>query len=277
MLIKYICPFWGSEKLGAKEFVIKALDSGYDGDEMNVPDNPSFVLELKVILAKTSCDFIAQQWLPPASETVDEYRKRMFANLYRLVEFNPLFINSHTGKDYFSFEKNSSLLESCFQFTKDTGINIVHETHRGSFNFHAFTTLPYLQKFEYLQLNADFSHFCSVSESMLEDQEIIMEKILPRCFYTHARVGFDQSAQVNHPFAPEWKNELNQFVSWWQKIVDIAKKRGDKEFFICPEFGPFPYIQQLPYTKENVTNQWQVNLDMMKFLKENLNNKYTKV
>lgn len=270
MKIKYVCPFWGSSHLSAKEFITKALDAGYDGVEVNMPGNENFVSKLRETIDETGCAFIAQQWLPPANETVDEYRQRMLSSLKRLADLNPLFINSHTGKDFFSFQENCSLIESCNKFSAETGVKIVHETHRGRFNFHTYSTLPYLEKFRDLELNADFSHFCNVSESLLEDQEPVLEKIIKHCHYIHARVGFNQSAQVNHPFAPEWKANLEQFTIWWQKIIDLAKERGEKVFYVCPEFGPFPYIQQLPFTKENTVDQWKVNVDMMEYLKLNL-------
>lgn len=270
MQIKYICPFWGSSELSAKEFVNKALDAGYEGVEVNVPDDENFVRELRETIDETACAFIGQQWLPPAKETVDEYRKRMQIALYRLMDLNPLFINAHTGKDFFSFEENCSLLESCTQLTKQTGVKIIHETHRGRFNFHAYSTLQYLEKFKDLKLNADFSHFCNVSESLLEDQEQVLAKIIPHCDYIHARVGFDQSAQVNYPFAPEWKTNLERFTGWWQNIIDLAKVRGHEVFYVCPEFGPFPYIQELPFTKANTIKQWDVNVEMMEYLKVNL-------
>lgn len=270
MQIKYICPFWGSSQLTAKEFVQNALNAGYAGVEVNLPGNEKFVSELRETIDETSCAFIAQQWLPPAKETLDDYRHRMLKSLKRLVRLNPLFINSHTGKDFFSFEENCSLIESCNQLSKETGVKIVHETHRGRFNFHTYTTLPYLEKFKDLKLNADFSHFCNVSESLLADQEHILDIIIQHCHYIHARVGFDQSAQVNYPFAPEWKAQLERFTSWWQSIVDLAEARGEDVFYICPEFGPFPYIQQLPFIKENTVNQWDVNVEMMEYLRVNL-------
>lgn len=270
MKINYLCPFWGSSDLSAKAFVTKVLDAGFDGIEINLPDDREFDKELKEVLEETQCAFVGQQWLPPAVESVEEYKIRMLNSYKRLAELNPLFINSHTGKDFFSFEENCQVLEACFQFTKDTGLSIVHETHRGRFNFHSFSTLAYLKKFKDLKLNADFSHFTNVSESLLEDQEHVLEKLIPHVRYIHARVGFDQSAQVNNPFAPEWKANLDRFVSWWQKIIDEAKYRGEEEFYICPEFGPFPYIQQLPFTKEETVVQWDVNVQMMEYLRENL-------
>ncbi|WP_430933206.1 sugar phosphate isomerase/epimerase family protein [Saccharicrinis sp. 156] len=270
MEIKYICPYWGSETLSPKTFVQKALAAGYDGVEMNFTPEQGFDKEVKETFKETGAVFIAQQWLPPKNESVDEYRKRLVDRLKFLASFKPVFINSHTGKDFFSFEDNSSLIESCQRVIIETGARIIHETHRGRFNHHAFSLLPYLEKYPELELNADFSHFCNVSESLLEDQEHILEKIIPHCRYIHARVGFDQSAQVNHPFAPEWKTNLDRFVGWWQRIIDLAKERGEEVFYICPEFGPYPYMPRLPFTQKEVSDQWDINKQMMEYLKENL-------
>lgn len=270
MEIKFICTFWGQEQTHPANFVEKALSAGYDGIEMNIPDDQSFTRELSASVDQNKTILIAQQWLPPARENVDQYRQRMSDYLLRLASFSPVFINSHTGKDFFSFEENCSLIEKARDIAEKTGISIIHETHRGRFSHHAASLLPYLQKYPGLKLNADFSHFCTVSESLLEDQEDILDQIMPAVRYIHSRIGFDQAPQVNHPFAPEWEPTLDRFVSWWQKIIDQAKKRGDSVFHICPEFGPAPYMPALPFTGKPVSDQWQINVDMMHYLKSKL-------
>lgn len=268
MEIKYICPYWGSDDLKVEEFIHKALAAGYDGVEMNISPDQNFDSELKATLKETKAIFIAQQWLEPKKENVSEYKKRMMERLEYLSSLNPVFINSHTGKDYYSVEENSQLLESCIDLSKSTGIPIVHETHRGRFSHHAYSLLPYLERFQALKLNADFSHFTNVSESLLEDQEDVLDQIIPRCSYIHARVGSDQNAQVNHPFAPEWQSYLDRFLGWWIQILSVAEDRGEKIFYICPEFGPFPYNQRLPFSQKEVSNQWDINVQMMEFLKD---------
>jgi hypothetical protein len=79
-------------------------------------------------------------------------------------------VNSQTGKDFFSFDENVRILERAFAIQQATGVKIVHETHRGKFSFHGRTLLPYLERFPDLRLTADFSHWCNVSESLLQDQ-----------------------------------------------------------------------------------------------------------
>jgi hypothetical protein len=139
-----------------------------------------------------------------------------------------------------------------------TGVRILHETHRGRFSFHAASLLPYLNKFPEMELVGDFSHFCTVSESMLEDQETIINQIIPFVSHIHARVGFEQAPQVNNPAAPEWNNHVNQFIQWWQAIV------------ISPEFGPEPYMPVQPFSQIPLSNQWDNNVYMMNILKQKL-------
>ena len=39
---------------------------------------------------------------------------------------------------------------------------------------------------------------------------------------------------------------------------------------ITPEFGPFPYMPQEPFTKKPLSNQWEINLQMKNYLQQNL-------
>lgn len=270
MEIKYICTYWGQQGTPVEEFVERAIAAGYDGIELNIPDDSEFTSSLMKAVEQHNAILVAQQWLPPARESVQVYHSRMTTYLGRLASLGPSFINSHSGKDHFSFRDNCNLIESCAQIAKEHGVRILHETHRGRFSHHAASLLPYLKSYPELELNADFSHFCTVSESLLEDQEEIVDRIIPHCHYIHARVGSDQSAQLNHPFAPEWEGHLNRFVSWWQRIIDIAGERGDQVFHICPEAGPEPYMQEIPYTRQPVSDQWEINLEMMRFLRSSL-------
>lgn len=271
MKIRYICPFWGQEDLSAKAFIDKVLAQGYGGIEIHLPDSETFTKDLfsKVEeIRKYDPDFavILQQLEFPASADVREYILSMENKLKYLAEFHPTFINSHTGRDYYSFEENCSVIEAGMQISKDTGVKILHETHRGRFSFHAATLLPYLKKYPEIELTGDFSHFCTVSESMLEEQEKILERIIPHVSYIHARVGHAQGAQVNDPFAPEWERELHAFLVWWDLILRQRILDGANETLICTEFGPAPYMPAAPYTKEPLADQWRINVSMKEFL-----------
>jgi hypothetical protein len=149
-----------------------------------------------------------------------------------------------------------------------SGIRILHETHRGRFSFHAFSLLPYLEKFPGLELVADLSHWCAVSESLLEDQEEIIGRFIPHFSHIHARVGYEHSPQVNDFRAPEWNDHVKRFMVWWERILAHHKGKNSKQFTICPEFGPATYMPAEPFTQKPLADQWEENLAMMQMLKE---------
>jgi hypothetical protein len=150
-------------------------------------------------------------------------------------------------------------------------VPILHETHRGRFSFHTATLLPYLEKFPELELVGDLSHFCTVSESLLADQQQILELIIPHIRHLHARVGHEQGPQVNNPFAPEWQEHMDVFLSWWKQIIQHRKAEGNDQFSITPEFGPAPYMPAMPFTQEPLSNQWELNCSIKDYLMNQLN------
>lgn len=272
MQIRYTCPYWGQEGTEASLFLARVLEEEYDGVEINLPESEEFVKEFQSTLAnirsvKKDFKFIAQQVLSPANEPVEEYLTRMKSRLEFLVSLKPDFINSHTGKDYFSFGDNCRIIEAAENISARSGIPVLHETHRGRFTFHAASLQPYLNKFPQLKLTGDFSHWCTVSESMLEDQQAIVDEIIPHIHHIHARIGYEHSPQVNDPFAPEWERHTEIFMCWWKKIIATQSVNATRSFTITPEFGPVPYMPTLPYSQKPLADQWQVNTQLKNALK----------
>jgi sugar phosphate isomerase/epimerase len=276
MQIKYCCTYWGCEQLSAKAFLQKAVADGYEGVEINFPEEDGFVAEFLAELAhlrKTTHPnfiFIAQQVLSNQNETVNGYIERLTNRLAFLITLKPDYINSHTGKDFFEFSDNCKIIEITQQLSKSSGIPIWHEIHRGRFSFHLKTLLNYIEVFPKIKLIADFSHFCVVSESDLADQQDLLRKLYPHIRHIHARVGFEQSPQVNHPFAPEWESYLERYLNWWKQIIAKQQSRQLECLTITPEFGPFPYMPQEPFTQKPLSNQWEVNLQIKDYLQQNL-------
>lgn len=274
MQIIYTCTYWGQEGLSAPAFISKVREEGYGGVEIDLPSSEEFSSALRTELESLRKDhhnfvFIAQQVLPPARETVDEYLKRMRARIVTLAALQPDFINSHTGKDYFSFDDNCRIIEEVMNLEAKRGIPIVHETHRGRFTFHSAGILPYLEKFPEMKLTADFSHWCAVSESLLQDQQEILAAVIPRVAHIHARVGYEHGPQVADPFAPEWGLHLETHIAWWKKIL-AAYAQNNKSLTVTPEAGPAPYMPALPYSRQPLADQWKINAAMKDLLKKEL-------
>lgn len=275
MNIFYSCPYWGCEKDSAAVFIDKVLTAGYDGIEIHFPETEVFASSFYKAIEKirennNNFFFIPQLIISANKESVNTIISKMKKIIPELITQQPALINSHTGKDYYSFDDNCRIIEAAMNMSSKTGIRILHETHRGRFSFHAAGLVPYLKEFPEMELVGDFSHFCTVSESLLQDQDEIMKQIIPYVSHIHARVGFEQGPQVNDPAAPEWKNHLLYFIHWWQQIINDKKAKGIPFITITPEFGPAPYMPALPFTKQPTGKQWDINLFMMTTLKKYL-------
>ena len=273
MNLKFLYPYWGSESLNVEEFFETINSEGFDGVEINIPSDAlfetKFYNQLQDVRQKNP-EFIlvAQQVSGVRNESVDTYLNQVLDRLRSLIHYRPNFINSHTGKDHFSFDENCKIIEAIENFAEQNKIPVYHEIHRGRFTFHAATTLRYLNEFPNLKLVGDLSHWCVVSESMLQDQETIISQVVPHVYHLHARVGFEQAPQVNHPFAPEWQPYLETYLTWWRQILHFHKDQ--ENFTITPEFGPYPYMPQEPFSKKPLAIQSDINIKMRDYLKETL-------
>ena len=273
MQVKYFMPLWGNGHLSLADFLSNVKEAGYDGVEMNISLDIIHVDEIQSLLVEHGLLLIAQQWLPPQNETADQYIIRMEKYLRHLAAFRPLFINSHTGKDFYSFEDNCKILETADNISKDTGVNIYHETHRGRCLYSAPASKEYFRKYPELKITADFSHWCCVSESFLDGQDDLVNEAVSRAFHVHARVGSDQRPQVTHPFAPENKIALEKHMEWWKNIYISHCKRETRMLTITTEFGPIPYMPTLPFTDQPVSDMWKINVDMLNYLRVRLETK----
>jgi sugar phosphate isomerase/epimerase len=265
--IKFFCPYWGSDLLSYPVFFKKVKEGGYDGVEMGLPLNKSEKSDILKLIKEHELELVAQHWETSHPDPLlhKEIYKRYLLNL---AEANPLFINSQTGKDYFSFEENAALIAVAFQVEKETGIPVVHETHRGKFSFAVHITRQYLEKIQHLELGLDLSHWCTVAESLLNDQQESLDLALLHTRHIHARVGYAEGPQITDPRLPEWHETMNFHLSCWDKVVKNLKQMNKEYLTITPEFGPYPYMPRLPYTQMPVANQWEINVYMKDLLKE---------
>lgn len=175
----------------------------------------------------------------------------------------PLYVNCHSGKDYFSFDQNSTLVQYTLAQAARSGVAIYHETHRSRMCFSLPNTQALLRKNPGMELTLDASHWTNVHESMLEDQEERLAFALQNCGHIHARIGHPEGPQVNDPRAPEWKSTVDRFVGWWDQVVENQEKKGKKTITFLTEFGPPTYLPTLPYTQQPVADQWDINEYML--------------
>jgi hypothetical protein len=187
-------------------------------------------------------------------------------HLYNLAEVNPVMINTQTGKDYFSFAQNMQLVNAAKTIAAETGIEIVHETHRGKFLFNLQVFEAAAKAAPDLSIALDISHWCTVHESLLQDQQEAVSLALQHARHVHLRLGFEEGPQINDPRAPEWKPLLKQYFKWWDVVVANHKKKK-QDLTVTPEFGPAPYMPLKPYSQKPISKQWDINVFMMELFK----------
>lgn len=260
---------WG-RTVSWDNFCERTKASGYDGIEIWFPAKHESQNQLKASLEKhgLTVGFLAGT---DKSLPFEESLKAYTNHFKTLIDWKPAYINCHTGSDFFTFEQNKAFIEAANKIAKENNVPLYHETHRGRFSFNLPDTHEYLEKIPGLKINLDISHWMVVHESLLRDQEKILEKVLTRTSHIHARVGHAEGPQVNDPEAPEWKNALNRHLDIWEKVIRRKWTESNRPFTITSEFGPPNYMPTLPYTRLPVADQWKANVFIMKALKERMN------
>ncbi|WP_018612158.1 sugar phosphate isomerase/epimerase family protein [Segetibacter koreensis] len=267
MKLLFFCPRWGQEHTPWDTFLQNVKEAGYDGVECSLPLSEREQEEILSGFSKYNLQFIAQHW-----ETVDpnfekhclEYQTR----LQSLANAKPLFINTQTGKDYYSFQQNGQLISIARDIAKNTGVSIIHETHRGKFSFAAHVTKFFLEQIPDLRITLDISHWCNTAETFLQDQADAVNLALSRTDHLHSRVGYTEGPQVPDPRAPEWQEALQFHLNWWDQVIERQRINNKDQFTITSEFGAPPYMLLLPHTRQPVVDQWEVNMYMMNLLKD---------
>jgi len=259
---------WGFEGT-TDDFCAKAKQEGYDGIEMWWPtDNKQAQDELFAALKKHQLQvgFLVGGGQSNPQEHLAYFKKMIDAAAKQNIQ-RPLYINCHSGRDYFPVDVSNKFIDYTTQLSKETGITICHETHRSRIMFAAHTTRQYIEKHADLKLTLDISHWCNVHESLLQDQQETVNMALARAEHIHARIGHQEGPQVNDPRAPEWDDTVKAHFAWWDKIIERKKKEG-KRITILTEFGPPTYMPTVPYTMQPLANQWDINVHMMNLLRK---------
>lgn len=253
MKIKFFKSVWGMDPSAPMESHLAAIKAaGYDGVECPVPDMEA--AEWLDLLEKHQLEAILMAFPTTAREATGA--------IHHAAARKPLLINMHSGRDGMTFEEGCRFLEAALAAEEDAGVPVGHETHRGRLLYSPWVTTPYLEKFPSMKIVADFSHWCVVCESLLEDAREHIDLAGSRAIHIHGRVGYMEGPQVPDPSAPEYTTELETHEGWWDAIVARRGAAGEPFTTFDPEFGPPGYMHTLPHTNQPVADLWEVCLWM---------------
>ena len=247
-----------------EEFAAKIKNLGYDGAELWYPADNAERNEIFSAFEKHGLQlgFLVGSGDRDFQKHFDQFK----ASLEGAAAQKPVYINCHSGRDHFSFDQNKKFIELTTGVSARSGIPVYHETHRSRILFAAHVARQFIEALPDLRITFDVSHWCNVHESLLADQQETLAKTLQRVDHIHARIGHPEGPQVNDPRAPEWKDAVAAHFAWWDAVVS-GKKREGKLMTFLTEFGPVDYLPALPYTRQPVADQWEINKHMLDTLR----------
>ncbi|MCW3093746.1 MAG: sugar phosphate isomerase/epimerase [Ferruginibacter sp.] len=265
--LKILATNWGFQG-SMDEYCGKVKQEGYDGIEIWWPLEKKDQDELFAALKKYDLEagFLTAGHESIFNDHFASFKKMIEAAVSNTIQ-KPLYINCHSGKDYFSYEDNKKIVEYTLDLSKKSGIKIYDETHRSRMLFAAPVAKKFLETIPAIRITFDVSHWCNVSESLLQDQQETIHLALQRTDHIHARIGHPEGPQVNDPRAPEWKAAVEAHFAWWDAIVALKKQKGEV-LTVLTEFGPRDYMPSLPYTLQPLADQWAINVYMMQQFKK---------
>lgn len=245
-------------------FCSSIKEAGYDGAELWYPGSEP---ERKALFAALNKYDLKIGFLVGGSDGDPAKHLEQFTSAAEgAAALKPVYINCHSGRDHFSFEQNRKFIETTERISASAGVPIYHETHRSRILFAAPVARQFIQALPGLRITFDVSHWCNVHESLLADQQETLAQVLERVDHIHARIGHPEGPQVNDPRAPEWKDTVQAHFNWWDRVVERKRREGTLMTFLA-EFGPVDYMPALPYTRQPVASQWEINKYMMHTLR----------
>ena len=190
MKLTFFCPYWGSEHIDFAVFCEKAKEEGYDGVEIGIPTDQK-QKQYRIQAAEQFGLEIIGQHYETLEADFNKHQKLFRQYLENIADSPSVFINSQTGKDYYTINQNRKLIDlASMRYQSKEGVKkIVHETHRGKFSFAAHIAKQYLQLLPDLRITLDISHWCNVAESFLHDQQDAIDLAISRTDHIHSQGG----------------------------------------------------------------------------------------
>ena len=219
-----------------EDHVLAAKNAGYDGIECAAPSIPPQTW--LAVLREHELDYVG---IVEADDT-DAFRSEMD----RILPYAPILLSAQSGLDRMPFRDGCHFFLAALEAERAAGVPVAHETHRGRLLFTPWATASYLQEFPELRLCADFSHWCLVCGSMLDDNADEVQLACEHALHIHARVGSQERLQVADPRAPECAGYLDRYERWWDAIREARRGDGAPAITVTPRCGPLLGHAQVP-------------------------------
>lgn len=243
------------------EFTREMAAEGYQAVEFplvyfDIQPEPKEEVEaaFREVMAETGIGFMPLiATLPEKWGDYDGHLSLFKAQIERSTEWGVTKAAVHTGADSMDDDTVVRYYTETTAIARAAGIEPYYETHRARPFFNPFRTVKLLERLPDIWLTADFAHWLPVVDRLPYDIMDLFAICAERTGHLHARVGYDKGPQVPDPSDPVWEKYLEVHETWWDICVESANKRG-KTLAITPEYGPFPYLAQMPHSSQPIAD-----------------------
>ncbi len=222
------------------------------------------------VLAETGLTFMPLiPSLPEKWGDYDGHIASFRAQIERATEWGITKASVHAGADSFDDATVIKFYKETTAIARGAGIEPYYETHRARPFFNPFRTVKLLDALPDIWLTADFAHWVPVVDRLPYDLMDLFKICAARTGHLHARIGYDKGPQVPDPRDPVWDKYTEIHETWWDCCVEGAAERGET-MAITPEFGPFPYLLNMPHTNQPIADV----TDVVAWMRERLQTRY---
>ena len=248
--IKYVRTLWGvdinlKDLKSVDNFLKKSKKQGFSvlevatgffpEEEISNFSKASIENGFRIIPQLHTCGY------PVSSYSVKDHLDDFKTKFEKCLVWNPVIINTHSGRDDWTLEDNLNFYNEAQNFEKSARIKCLHETHRVRSLYNPFISLQILRECKSINLTFDYSNWVVVNSRFLSpstepyyyDLMAIVER---RTKLIHARVSTTDQIQTINPLSPDNSEYKKEYYRVWKNIVDKSD-----ETFINPEYGPAPF------------------------------------
>jgi len=263
MHLKTFKTLWGNT-LPIEEACNQALDSNFNGIEGRAPQDDKESNAWQKALKANGCEYIAEivtggDYVPNRQWTIEQHLQDIEQQIQSCLPLEPLFATCITGCDAWSEPEMQDFFAQAMLLGQKHGLKLSFETHRSRCLFTPWITERLVQQLPDISLTADISHWCVVTERLMDSELSSMHNIANNIHHIHGRIGYDQGPQVPDPAAPEYQNALKSHQAIWEVFWQAQHQSGYRISTLTPEFGPDGYCHLQPYTQQPVADIWQIN------------------
>ncbi|OMF27211.1 xylose isomerase [Paenibacillus sp. FSL H8-0548] len=177
------------------------------------------------------------------------------------------YINAQVMRPFLTGESAIELLSGIDALSREAGIPVYIETHRGTITQDLIRMQQFLQSLPELRLTIDYSHYVVAGElhTISPEAEQLLQALLPNASSIHTRISNGEQIQIdagpegNHPMLPH-------FAGWWESAMRhwrMASKAENRNFPVVIELGPAPYaitVDEAASRQVEISNRWSQSL-----------------